>query len=255
MAHLLIIGGSGGIAQGLWQHYLAIGWQVSVLSRQPAPRQMIGLDWYQYASDALLHPESTGQQLHAALRDNLTTIFHHSATAPTLVFCCIGVLQTPTTAANQGLIAEKNIGQLSSHALQQALLCNTVLPALWLQQLWPFLRQSPQIRLCWLSAKVGSISDNQLGGWYSYRASKAALNMLVKTFAIELRRTLPQACAISLHPGTTDTDLSKPFQRNLPSGQLQSPAQTAARLATVAAGLTPAQSGALLNWDGTELPF
>lgn len=247
MAHVLVIGGSGGVAQGLVQHYLSQGWQVSVFSRQPALNEQPQLRWYQYQTEALLTADS------AAIAASLQDIF--ASQPPSLVFCCIGALQHGSASVNSALCAEKNIRQLSAAGLTEALQHNTVLPMLWLSQLSPWLRHSPQIRLCWLSAKVGSISDNKAGGWYSYRASKAALNMLIKTFAVELRRSLPQACVVSLHPGTTDTALSAPFQRNLPPGQLQHPAQTAARLAEVAAGLIPAQSGALVNWDGTLLPF
>jgi NAD(P)-dependent dehydrogenase (short-subunit alcohol dehydrogenase family) len=106
-----------------------------------------------------------------------------------------------------------------------------------------------------ISAKVGSIGDNRLGGWYSYRASKAALNMCLKTLAIEWGRTLPNVAVAALHPGTTDTALSKPFQRNVPPDQLFSPAQTAGYLLEVLDGLTPANSGQFLAFDGERLPW
>lgn len=106
-----------------------------------------------------------------------------------------------------------------------------------------------------VSAKVGSIEDNRLGGWFSYRASKAALNMCLKTLAIEWMRTLPNVSVVALHPGTTDTALSKPFQKNVPPGQLFAPARTAAYLLDVLDGLTPAQSGQFLAFDGERLPW
>ncbi len=106
-----------------------------------------------------------------------------------------------------------------------------------------------------LSAKVGSITDNHLGGWYSYRMSKAALNMLVKNLSLEVARLNPSACIVSVHPGTTDTPLSEPFQGNLPDGQLQTAEHTAQRLLKVRDALTPQLSGALLNWDASVLPF
>lgn len=106
-----------------------------------------------------------------------------------------------------------------------------------------------------ISAKVGSIGDNRLGGWYSYRASKAALNMCLKTLAIEWGRTLPNVAVAALHPGTTDTALSKPFQRNVSPGQLFAPVQTAGYLLEVLAGLTPANSGQFLAFDGERLPW
>lgn len=106
-----------------------------------------------------------------------------------------------------------------------------------------------------VSARVGSIADNRLGGWVSYRASKAALNMCLKTLAIEWTRTLPNVAVAALHPGTTDTALSKPFQKNVPPSQLFSPARTAGYLLDVLDGLTPAESGQFLAFDGEQLPW
>ena len=104
-----------------------------------------------------------------------------------------------------------------------------------------------------LSARVGSISDNQLGGWYAYRASKAALNMIIKTAAIEVRRRNPHAIVVGLHPGTVDSDLSKPFQGNVPEGKLFTPDFAAGKLLTVLEGLAPAQTGRCFGWDGEEI--
>ncbi len=104
-----------------------------------------------------------------------------------------------------------------------------------------------------LSAKVGSIGDNRLGGWYSYRASKAALNQLVHTAAIELRRSQPEAICVALHPGTVATGLSAPFAKT--GLDVQSPADAASRLLCVVDGLTAADSGGFFNHDGTVLPW
>ena len=106
-----------------------------------------------------------------------------------------------------------------------------------------------------VSAKVGSIEDKRLGGWFSYRASKAALNMCLKTLAIEWRRSLPNVAVAALHPGTTDTDLSRPFQHNVPSGQLFTPAQSVSYMLDVLDGLNPADSGRFLAFDGEKLPW
>ena len=139
--------------------------------------------------------------------------------------------------------------------LRHTLLMNLEIPIFYLRGLWPYIAGTANIRYLQLSARVGSISDNQLGGWYSYRSSKAALNQWIKTASIELQRSNKSAAIITLHPGTTDSPLSKPFQRNLPSGQLQDPQQTAERLAAVAQSITADHSGMLLNWDGSVLPF
>jgi len=106
-----------------------------------------------------------------------------------------------------------------------------------------------------VSAKVGSIEDNRLGGWYSYRASKAALNMCLKNISIEWQRQLPNVCVASLHPGTTDTRLSKPFQKNVAPTSLFDGDYTANRLIDILDALTPEQTGRFWSWDGKELPW
>jgi NAD(P)-dependent dehydrogenase (short-subunit alcohol dehydrogenase family) len=105
-----------------------------------------------------------------------------------------------------------------------------------------------------LSARVGSISDNHLGGWHAYRASKAALNMLLRTFAIELARRNLRAVCVGLHPGTVDTGLSAPFQTNVPEGKLFTPDFAAARLLEVVDRLKPDDSGKVFAWDGQTIP-
>jgi NAD(P)-dependent dehydrogenase (short-subunit alcohol dehydrogenase family) len=105
-----------------------------------------------------------------------------------------------------------------------------------------------------LSARVGSISDNRLGGWHSYRASKAALNMLLRNFALETARTHPEGVVVGLHPGTVDSALSQPFQSNLANGQLTTSAQAAANLLSVLASLGPEHSGRVFDFRGEEIP-
>jgi NAD(P)-dependent dehydrogenase (short-subunit alcohol dehydrogenase family) len=104
-----------------------------------------------------------------------------------------------------------------------------------------------------LSAMVGSIEDNRLGGWYGYRASKSALNQFIKTLAIECRTKFPHAAVVAMHPGTTDTELSRPFQRNVRPDKLYTPRQTAARLLRVIDGLDSQASGRFINWDGSNI--
>lgn len=106
-----------------------------------------------------------------------------------------------------------------------------------------------------ISARVGSIEDNRSGGWYSYRMSKTALNMFIRNLKIEWRRISKSSCVVSLHPGTTDTALSKPFQKRIPENKLYNPSLSAERIANIVENLTPKQSGQFLNWDGTTLPF
>ena len=105
-----------------------------------------------------------------------------------------------------------------------------------------------------LTARVGSIGDNRLGGWHAYRASKAALNMLIRNYGIEQARLNPDFIVAGLHPGTVDTALSHPFQKNVPDQQLFSPTESAKHLLRVIDGLTPADSGKCFDWAGKEIP-
>ncbi len=106
-----------------------------------------------------------------------------------------------------------------------------------------------------LSARVGSIADNRLGGWTSYRASKAALNMVLKTLSIEHARRFPDSAVIGLHPGTVDTRLSRPFQRNVAEGKLLSAAQSAGYLLDVIEQVTPEDTGRTFAWDGSKIEY
>lgn len=163
------------------------------------------------------------------------------------VFMFNGVLHNDTVHP------EKHLGALTEHALHAVFHANAVTPMLWLQQLKPLLHNTRLI--CLLSARIGSIGDNQLGGWYSYRASKAALNMLVKSAYIELKRNNPSVSVLLYHPGTTDTTLSKPFQKNVPSDQLFSPSQAADYLYTVSQAQLGAANVQFLDWQGNTIEW
>lgn len=150
---------------------------------------------------------------------------------------------------------EKSWRGLSADALLASYHVNAVGPALVAKHFLPLLPRRGRAVFAALSARVGSIGDNRLGGWYAYRASKAALNMLIRNLAVELARTRPDAVCVSLHPGTVDTSLSRPFQAGVAEGRLFTPAFAAARLLDVIDGLTPAESGNLFAWDGRAIPF
>ena len=132
---------------------------------------------------------------------------------------------------------------------------NTIGPALVAKHFLPVLPRDRRSLFAALSARVGSIGDNRIGGWHSYRASKAALNMLIRNYAIELGRTHSQAVCVALHPGTVDTALSEPFQANLPEGQLTAPGQAARNLLDVLDGLGSEDSGQLFDWAGKRVEF
>lgn len=150
---------------------------------------------------------------------------------------------------------EKSWRSLDAASLQRLYAINAIGPALIARHMLPLLSKSGRPVFAALSARVGSIEDNHLGGWHGYRASKAALNMFVRTLAIELARTHPAAACITLHPGTVDTPLSRPFQSGVRAGALFTPDQAARQLLQVIDGITPRQTGRLLAWDGQTLPF
>lgn len=150
---------------------------------------------------------------------------------------------------------EKSYRAVTADGLAELFAINAIGPALIAKHALPLLPRDRRAVFAVLSARVGSISDNRLGGWHAYRAAKAALNMLVRNLAIELSRSHPQALAVALHPGTVDTGLSAPFQRGVAEGKLFTPDYAAGRLLTVLDGLAPAQSGRLYAWDGAEIPF
>lgn len=148
---------------------------------------------------------------------------------------------------------EKSLRQLDPAHLARSFALNATGPALLMKHFLPLLARAERAVFATLSARVGSISDNRLGGWYAYRASKAALNQLVRTAAVELARTRPLAICVALHPGTVDTGLSGPFAKN--GLDVQSPGEAATRLLTVIAGLSPARSGLLIDQNGLQIAF
>ncbi|MCY4329967.1 MAG: SDR family NAD(P)-dependent oxidoreductase [Endozoicomonadaceae bacterium] len=166
---------------------------------------------------------------------------------PDLVIVAIGILH------DDKVKPEKSLKQLSAEKFQYLFAINTVTPALIAKYFLPIMnRQQPYVFAA-LSARVGSISDNQLGGWYAYRASKAALNMIIRNAAIEIGRCNKQAIIVALHPGTVDSNLSGPFQHGVPDDQLFTPDYATGKLLAVLDNLTPQQSGKFFAWDGEEI--
>lgn len=150
---------------------------------------------------------------------------------------------------------EKSLEALEPEAMQAVYQVNCVLPLLWLSALSSVLRKSRDCRIAVLSARVGSISDNRLGGWYSYRSAKAALNMGLKCASIELARRARGVKLIAYHPGTVDSPLSRPFQRGVPEGKLFTPAFAAERLDAVLDGHPADAELAYLDWAGETIPW
>lgn len=156
--------------------------------------------------------------------------------------------------AGQQMAPEKSWRSLDPAHLAHAFAINATGPALLMKHFLPLLPREGKAVFATLSAKVGSIGDNHLGGWYSYRAAKAALNQLVRTAAVELRRQRPQAVCVSLHPGTVDTGLSGPFAKT--GLNVQTPPEAARRLLNVIDALDAAQhSGGFIDYQGQTLPW
>jgi len=148
---------------------------------------------------------------------------------------------------------EKSLRQLDAGRLARCFALNAIGPALIMKHVLPRLPRSGRAVFATLSARVGSIGDNRLGGWYGYRASKAALNQLVRTAAVELARRCTEAVCVALHPGTVATPLSAPFVAD--RSTVLTPAAAAAHLLAVIDGLTAADSGGFFDWRGQPVPW
>ena len=232
----IIFGASGGIGAGLVGALVARGASTVFAASRTRP-------------DGL--PDAA-QWLRFDLDDE-GSIAAAAETVGAQVDCAIvasGLLTLP-----DGTGPERSYKQIDAEAMARVFHLNTIGPALVAKHFLPLLPRDRRSIFAALSARVGSISDNRIGGWHSYRASKAALNMLIRNFAIELGRTHSQAVCVALHPGTVDTALSEPFQANLPEGQLTAPAQAARNLLDVLDGLGPEDSGQLFDWAGKRVEF
>jgi len=229
----LVFGAGGGVGGALAVRLRDQGYEVTILTRRPAP------DW-------------SGLQLRFELEDEASL----AAAAAELkegesirrVIVATGLLHA------DGVSPERSNSALDAAQLLRLYAINAVGPALIAKHFLPLLPRTEPSVFAALSARVGSIGDNRLGGWHSYRASKAALNMLIRTMAIELKRSRPEAILVGLHPGTVDTGLSKPFQRGVPEGRLFTPDESAEHLLAVVDGLRLEDSGGVFAWDGARIP-
>lgn len=236
----LVTGASGGIGTAIIKQLLTssnVGHIIAVSRRQPP----------QIDDPRLTHLilDVSQEQGRQALQNELATQPIH------FFFNAIGILHSET----QQLLPEKRLDELSAENLAQLMNVNAYTPALLLATLQDSFKGSHPTIIASLSARVGSIADNHLGGWYSYRASKAAHNMLLKTASIELKRLNKRSVVLCLHPGTTDTALSKPFQARVPTEKLFTPSFVAEQLLAVIAQRTPEDSGTFWDWDGQPIDW
>ncbi|MEM0979280.1 MAG: SDR family NAD(P)-dependent oxidoreductase [Cyanobacteria bacterium P01_H01_bin.58] len=242
----LIVGASQGIGLGFTRHLLSDNRveQVYATYRNPAT----ATDLLALRDSPKLHCLRVDATDEADIAQAVLEIQTHSQSLD-LVINCVGILH------EGDLQPEKSLRQIETTQLLQYFQVNSIPTALLAKHLQPLLKKSDRSLFSTISAKIGSIEDNRLGGWYGYRASKAALNMLLKTISIEYSRKNPNTIVVALHPGTTDTKLSQPFQRNVPPEKLFSVDRTVTQLLTVLYGLTQADSGKFYSWDGSQLPW
>lgn len=165
------------------------------------------------------------------------------------VFICHGLLHSETCQP------EKRLEDFSVDAFKEVIMANTITPMLWLKFLTPILTGKSPCKIIIFNARVGSISENKLGGWYSYRTSKAAMNMLIKTAAVELARRAKNIKLISFHPGTTDTRLSKSFQKNVPENKLFTPQFVAVSLLEIVKDANVDGQPSYLDWQGKTISW
>ncbi|MEH6756616.1 MAG: SDR family oxidoreductase [Parasphingorhabdus sp.] len=169
------------------------------------------------------------------------------AIKPHMVFVATGLLHRD----QQG--PEKSLQELDAEWMLENYQINAIGPALVAKHFLPLMHKTEIITFAAISARVGSISDNRLGGWYGYRAAKAALNMTIRNLSIEWARKNKRSIIVALHPGTVDTGLSKPFQSNVPPGKLFDPERAAMQLLDLLDALKPVDSGKIFAWDGDEI--
>lgn len=233
----VVFGAGGGIGGALTDALLAAGWSVAAGARR----------WHDVDASAGDVERFTFDLLDEGSLARVAATF--AGQAPEMVIVATGRL----TSAETGT-PEKTYRELSTAHLAEAYAVNAIGPALVAKHMLPLFPRDRRAVFAALSARVGSISDNRLGGWHAYRASKAALNMLLRNLALELARTHKHAVVAGLHPGTVNTRLSQPFQRGVPPDQLHSPEQAARDLLGVIDKLTPNDSGGVFDWRGERIP-
>jgi len=244
----LVVGGNRGIGLALVERQLDIPGVSTVIATHRPAADLSALTKLerQYPGKLQLHPlEFTCETSLAEFGEFLTW----QPTGIDLAIHAAGLLH------DKDITPEKSLEQCNSNHLARLFEVNSIGPLMVAGTLLPTLGRNQRFTFAALSAMVGSIGDNRLGGWYGYRASKTALNQFIKTMANECRLKHPRAAIVAIHPGTTDTDLSRPFQKNVKEGKLYTPDQTATRILDVLEGIDENQSGQFLNWDGSTIPW
>lgn len=239
---VMVVGASGGIGAAVVQYYLHTAPVATVIavSRGQQPSR------FEMGEERLMWRISNYSE--ESLASELEWVAGLSLRVSRIVICT-GILH------NERVAPEKTVARLTGAVMHEVFQANVVVPSLWIGALPKLLSGSADCVVAVLSARVGSIGDNRLGGWHSYRASKAALNMVLKSAAVEYARRFPGVKLLAFHPGTTDTALSQPFQRGVPPGKLFSPDFVAQCLAGLMDQLKPDGELSYLAWDGSRIEW
>jgi NAD(P)-dependent dehydrogenase (short-subunit alcohol dehydrogenase family) len=238
--NVLVIGAGGGIARELVEQLCRRNsTQVYTVSRSDLPSS--------HANQQHTQLDSTNEEQVA----NFVKGLKEQGVSLHSVICTTGVLHT---SGNMTLKPEKRLEDINQEQLAEYFRVNTAVPAIWLKYLVKIVDKT-RASIIFFSARVGSISENSLGGWYGYRASKAALNMIVKTASVEYKRRAPNTVLGCYHPGTVDTGLSKPFQGNVKPGKLFTPEFTVSQLLKHIQSFDAEHSPYYFDWEGKTIAY
>ena len=244
---VVLAGANGAIGQAMIKQLLLMPHTVQIYALSRIPLK------HDFLDDRVTHILCDITKKDDLIR--LSTQLNDDCACVNVLLNTIGLLHQQATKTTNLLKPEKALSQLSLESLETSFSVNTFAPILLLKAVLPSMPKQASVWIANLSARVASISDNQLGGWYSYRAAKAAQNQLFKTVAIELKRTHTQAICLQLHPGTVDSALSKPFQNGIIEGKLFTPAYSAQCLLTVIASKTVQDTGSFWDWDNQSISW
>lgn len=234
--NILIIGGSGGIGTALIDLFITSYPEAFIYAT------------YQTTPPSIKNPQVSWFKIDISSEQEIISLANHISNLDILINAA-GALHQPNHKP------EKSVNAFSPDFFQHNLNTN-VFPTIYLAKHFSkHLKSKNNAYFISISARIGSIEDNRIGGWISYRCSKAALNMAIKTVSIEWKYKLPNCCVFAFHPGTTDTNLSKPFQKSIPPQKIFTPHYVASCLLEILNSTTSEDSGKFFSYDGTEIPW
>jgi len=232
LKNIVIIGSSGAIGNSFVEHYLKEETVEKIFTFSRSAADHISDKVFNFEID--VESQDSIQKAAEQIKDHIID----------RIVIASGILHT------ENFGPEKSIKDLNYETFAKVYSINTIGPALIGRYFIPLMNKNEKSVIAFLSARVGSISDNSLGGWYSYRSSKTALNQIVKNFSIELKRTNKNAIALALQPGTVESKFSEPFKKNVSKNKLFTPDYSVELLSQVIEGSSVNKSGSLLSYDG-----